>query len=80
VRGVFDDETELAIATTLGMSRHTVYTHSDRLHHKLSVTSRTGLLLYITRQYLALAAASHKPHLHPVAAQKSAASSPARSR
>src|ERR1017187_688409 len=38
VRSVFDDCTELAIATDLGISPHTVHTHVERLHYKLAVT------------------------------------------
>jgi ATP/maltotriose-dependent transcriptional regulator MalT len=56
MRGVFDDQTELAIARDLAMSPHTVHTHFDRLHRKLGVATRTGLVLSITRQFLALSA------------------------
>lgn len=34
VRGIFDDQTELAIAANLGISTHTVHTHVERLHRK----------------------------------------------
>ncbi len=56
VRGVFDDRVESAIAADPGISPHRVHTHFERLHRKLGVTTRTGLVLGITRQFLTLAA------------------------
>ena len=56
VRGVFDDRIESAIAADLGISAHTVHTHFERLHRKLRVTTRIGLVLRVTRQFLALTA------------------------
>jgi DNA-binding CsgD family transcriptional regulator len=47
VRAVFDDQTEFAIATSLGISQHTVHTHFERLHRKLAVTNRVQLVLRI---------------------------------
>jgi ATP/maltotriose-dependent transcriptional regulator MalT len=61
VRGVFDDRIESAIATELGISPHTVHTHFDRLHRKLGVATRTGLVLRVTREFLALSASSSDP-------------------
>ncbi len=52
VRGVFDDLTEVAIADQLGISPHTVHTHCERLHHKLSVATRVQLVLRITEEFL----------------------------
>ena len=57
VRGVFDDKTEFAIAEDLGISPHTIHTHFSRLHRKLGVATRTGLVLRITSQCLALVTA-----------------------
>ena len=57
VRRVFDDHTELAIADQLGISSHTVHTHSERLYHKLAVTGRVQLVLRIFNEYLALTVA-----------------------
>ena len=54
VRGVFDDAKESAIAATLGISPHTVHTHLERLHHKLRVVDRVGLVLRIISEFLSL--------------------------
>ena len=58
MRAVFDDRKEHAIAADLGISARTVHTHFDRLRRKLGVGTRTGLMLRVTRQFLALAASS----------------------
>lgn len=47
VQGVFDDEKEAMIADRLGISSHTVHTHLERLYRKLSVRSRTMLVVRI---------------------------------
>ncbi len=47
VRGVFDDQTEFAIAADLGISPHTVHTHFERLHRKLDVANRVQLVLRV---------------------------------
>ncbi len=60
VRGVFDDKTEYAIATELGMSPHTVHTHVERLHQKLGVADRVQLVLRILQEFLRLPAPSKK--------------------
>ncbi len=57
VRGVFDDKTEFAIAEDLGISPHTIHTHFSRLHRKLGVATRTGLVLRIISQCMALVTA-----------------------
>ena len=54
VHGVFDDRTDFAIATALGISPHTVHTHIERLHHKLAVADRVELILRIIREFVAL--------------------------
>ena len=56
VRGIFDDHTEFAIGSELGISSHTVHTHMERLHHKLGVVDRIALVLRITEQFLKLTA------------------------
>ena len=55
-RGVFDDRIELAIASDLGISSHTVHTHIERLHHKLAVRNRVEMVLRLTNEFLALTA------------------------
>jgi DNA-binding NarL/FixJ family response regulator len=54
VRGVFEDRTDHSIASTLGISRHTVHTHFERLHAKLKVTNRAQLILRILHEFLTL--------------------------
>lgn len=44
VQCVFDDLTEAGIAKTLGLSRHTVHTHFERLCRKLGVANRAQLV------------------------------------
>jgi len=58
VRGVFEDSTDIAIALSLGISRHTVHTHFGRLHQKLGVTDRAQLILRVLREFLILTALS----------------------
>ncbi len=52
IRGVFDNLTEEAIAVSIEISPHTVHTHFERLHHKLSVISRAQLLLRVFETFL----------------------------
>jgi DNA-binding NarL/FixJ family response regulator len=56
VRGVFDDCTDFSIASTLGISCHTVHTHFERLHQKLGVANRAQLILRVLDEFLALTA------------------------
>lgn len=58
VRGVFEDSTDIAIALSLGISRHTVHTHFARLHLKLGVTDRAQVILRVLREFLILTALS----------------------
>ena len=44
VPALFDDNKESAIATQLGISRHTVHTYTERLYRKMGVSSRVGLV------------------------------------
>jgi DNA-binding CsgD family transcriptional regulator len=61
VRGVFDDQTEFAIAADLGISPHTVHTHFERLHQKLGVADRVQLVLCITQEFLRLGVTPNGP-------------------
>jgi len=54
VRGVFDDHTETAIASSLKVSPHTVHTHCERLYHKVGVSDRVKLVLRVMEEYVAL--------------------------
>ena len=54
VRGIFDDEKDVAIAQHIGISLHTVHTHVERLHHKLAVANRSQLLLRVMQEFLRL--------------------------
>jgi DNA-binding CsgD family transcriptional regulator len=54
VRGVFDDDTDFSIASSLGISPHTVHTHFERLHRKLGVANRAQLILRVVNEFLAL--------------------------
>jgi len=54
VRAIFDDCTESAIASDLGISPHTVHTHVERLHQKLGVVDRVALVLRVVNEFLNL--------------------------
>ncbi|HUJ11840.1 MAG TPA: helix-turn-helix transcriptional regulator [Verrucomicrobiae bacterium] len=78
VRGIFNDHTEFAIAADLGMSVHTVHTHIHRLHRKLGVTDRVGLILRVTNEFLTLTAAPEST-LPSICANRTAGRCPLRS-
>ncbi len=52
VKGIFNNQTEYAIAASLKISTHTVHTHFCRLYHKLAVKSRTQLILRVFSEYI----------------------------
>jgi len=54
VRLLFEGATEGAIASELGISPHTVHTHIERIHQKLSVSDRVELVMRIFREFIAL--------------------------
>ena len=54
VQSVFDNLTEERIAKRFKISSHTVHMHLNRLFKKLSVTSRTELVLRIVEQMVTL--------------------------
>lgn len=56
VLGIFDDETDLAIAQRLGISLSTEHTHVERLHRKLAIMDRPQLLLCVMQEFLSLTA------------------------
>ncbi|MCW5552702.1 MAG: hypothetical protein KIS67_11165 [Verrucomicrobiae bacterium] len=46
-RGIFDDDSDVGIAQSLGISLHTVHTHVECLHRKLAGMNRRQLLLRV---------------------------------
>ena len=54
VMQIFDDNTELAIASNLGISSSTVHTYTERLYRKLGVRDRVQLVVRVTREFLDL--------------------------
>lgn len=51
---VFEGQKDLAIAMDLGISTHTVHTHFERMHRKLAVVDRCGLVVRVFEAYLVL--------------------------
>jgi len=47
IQGVFNDQKELAIASDLGISQHTVHTYLERVYRKLAVGSRVALVVRV---------------------------------
>lgn len=75
VQAVISDGTESAIARKLGISTHTVHAHLDRIHKKLGVTDRVGLVVRVFAEYVArypAATAPWPPNLAASAARRSA--------
>jgi DNA-binding NarL/FixJ family response regulator len=52
LQGLFDDETEAAIALELGISAHTVHTYLERLYRKLGVASRSAAIVRVFGEYI----------------------------
>ena len=77
VRAMFDDRTELAMATDLGITRRTVHTHFERLHRKLAATDRLQLVLRIVDEFLMLTI-SPEHNLPSICANKAAGRCPLR--
>ncbi len=53
IQGIFDGNSEAAIAAGLRLSAHTIHSHLCRVYRKLGVSSRTALALRIFAEYLA---------------------------
>jgi DNA-binding NarL/FixJ family response regulator len=58
LQGIFDDQTDAAIASELRISAHTVHSHLQRLYHKLGVASRCALMVRVFGEHLSLEAAA----------------------
>jgi len=54
IQSVFDNLSEAGIAKRFRISEHTVHTHLNRLFKKLTVTTRTELVLRILEQMIGL--------------------------
>jgi DNA-binding CsgD family transcriptional regulator len=54
IQGVFDNLTQSGIASRLNMNEHTAHTHLNRLFVKLTITTRTELVLRVMEQMIAL--------------------------
>ncbi len=54
VQAVLDDMSESDIAQNLGISRHTVHAHIERVYGKLGVSSRLQLVVRIFVEYISL--------------------------
>lgn len=68
-RFIFADCTEVSIAECLGISHHTVRTHSERLYRKLGVGSRVELVVLLVDEFLRLTR-DPKSHLPPICANR----------
>lgn len=55
VRAALDDLSESDIAEKLGISRHTVHAHIERIYAKLGIASRTQLVARVWMEYVTLA-------------------------
>jgi hypothetical protein len=72
---LFNDEKELAIATSLGITTRTVHTHIERLYRKLGTKDRAQLLLRVMQEFLALTACPDN-RLPPICADLAAGRCP----
>ena len=54
IQYIMAGETEGEIASSLGISAHTVHTHLERLYNKLKVNSRAQLITRIFAEYVSL--------------------------
>ena len=54
IRGVFDNQTESALAENLGISGHTAHSHMNRIFRKLNVSTRTQMVVVVMGEMLAL--------------------------
>lgn len=76
---ILEDEKELAIATRLRISEHTVHTHLERLYQKLGVSSRVRLVACLFHSLLQLAGSPGSP-IAPVCPRYRSGRCPFRSR
>ena len=69
VQSILEGQDDESTARALGISIHTVHTHTDRLHRKLHVSNRAELILRIFAEYVALTeeGEGRRPNADPVA-------------
>lgn len=60
VRGIFENQTDDAMASNLGISRHTIHTYLGRLFRKLDATTRTQVVLRVMQQFLILSSTTER--------------------
>jgi DNA-binding NarL/FixJ family response regulator len=75
VQAVLENEKDLAIADRLRMSPHTVHSHMDRLHGKLSVRGRSELIVKILTTFLLMTAEPGSP-LAPICGNRASGRCP----
>jgi DNA-binding CsgD family transcriptional regulator len=54
LRGLFEDETERAIAADLGISPRTIHAHMERLYRKLGVNTRGHMVRRVMWEFVVL--------------------------
>ena len=68
-RGVFDNLTESALATSLHISEHTIHAHMNHIFRKLGITTRVQLVVRVMAEMLALTRAE-ETCLPPICANR----------
>jgi len=77
VCATFDGRKDTAIAADLGITRHTVHTHVERLHHKLAVADRAQLVVRVIAEFVTLTLLPQSK-LPPICATRAAGRCPLR--
>jgi len=72
---LLDDKKETVIATSLGISPHTIHTHIERLYRKLGVRSRVEMALCAAGSFLRMTADPRRK-LPPICGTRTAGACP----